>query len=260
MKFLILALILTVGSLASVSSFAEGDSSDLRVLFVGNSITGFNNTPGLFRELASELGHKPYVEVSIKFGKTLGDQLADPVFVTTLKSKPWDFVVLQEYSSLPVTDTQSFLAHVQAVKNILGAKPTKIVLFENWIQAGQRTRTIQSVAQVFAKVSKLTHTSVVRVGEAFTHAADRTEIGMYQDDWHPTPIASYLATLMFLKYFYAVNPSLVAHTGANKNTADVTNGEASAASLIPLDTVYTPTDVSIIQATAAAYSAKSSSK
>ncbi len=248
MKFILVAFI------SAFSLFAGGQSADLRVLFVGNSITGFNNTPGLFRELAVETGHSPYVELSIKFGKTLGDQLADPVFVTTLKSKAWDYIVLQEYSSVPVADTQSFLAHVQDIQKLVAAKPTKIVLFENWLQAGRPAHDIQDVAQVFKKVSKLTHTSVVRVGEAFTHASDRTEIGMYQDDWHPTPIASYLTTLMFLKYFYSIDPSVVPHTGANKNTPDVLSGEAPQPALIQLDTVYDPTDVSIIQATASAYS------
>lgn len=226
-------------------------AAPLNILFVGNSLTGYNDLPGLFKSLAVGAGQTPYVEVSLKFGKSIADHLADPKFLKQLK-KPWDFIVVQDYSTTAQKDPKALLNHVFDLRAKAGAKP-KLVLFETWPWATENRHVMTKIDATYVRSAKLSNTAVLHIGDAFVQVSDKTEIGMYVDERHPTPIASYLSALMFLKFFYRIDPMTVLQTGANQNTPSVFSGEPPAPSLFDLKTLYTPEDIAIVQAAAAKY-------
>lgn len=69
-----------------------------RVLFIGNSLTFFNDLPGMFAELARSGGHEVEADMSARGGWTLSDHATSTMTIEKMERQNWDFVVLQEQS------------------------------------------------------------------------------------------------------------------------------------------------------------------
>lgn len=98
-----LLIALLASSVESQQSVRPGRSCTTRVLFLGNSYTYFNNVPGILSEFA-RAGHQCTVETRMVApgGKTLRDHWESAASHQALDSHVWDFVVLQDQSTLGV--------------------------------------------------------------------------------------------------------------------------------------------------------------
>src|SRR5260370_12292807 len=96
-----------VGSLLALAMVSAGcpdperSTSCTRVLFIGNSYTTVNDLPSVFANLARSGGHRVETGTAAVDGWSLADHAASSVTATTLASKNWDIVVLQEQSQIP---------------------------------------------------------------------------------------------------------------------------------------------------------------
>ena len=73
----------------------------IRVLFIGNSYTYFNNGPAIFSEVAaSQTGRKVETEMVAAPGETLISLWQRSKAREVLRSSNWDYVVLQCQSQL----------------------------------------------------------------------------------------------------------------------------------------------------------------
>ncbi len=123
----------------------------LRVLFVGNSYTFFNNLPAVFVAVARSAQPglpAPEVEMVAAGGATLDDLLGLPRFDATLRRGPWDVVVLQERGGLlaclttvqrpmPTDCARSVSAHRRMARAARAAGAREVLLFGTW-QMGTR--------------------------------------------------------------------------------------------------------------------------
>lgn len=177
---------------------------DLRIMFIGNSLTGVNDMPKEFVHLATINGRAPYVEAFIAFGQTLSHHLTRADLRAALAKKKWDFVVLQEYSNRPLLDPKQFEADALAFRDLIVASGAKPVLFENWPYRGSPRDTIDRLEAAYVKVGRSIGADVVPLGHAFDDIARNSTIEMYTDEKHATPIATYMGASLFLKYFYGI--------------------------------------------------------
>ena len=96
---LILALVF------GLSLFLTGSAQTTKVLFLGNSYTGWNDLPNIFKELAIEAGDSVSVEGNIIGGYTLGIPGAGHLYNNTSTNMigrgDWNYVILQEQSQMP---------------------------------------------------------------------------------------------------------------------------------------------------------------
>lgn len=132
-----------------------------RILFVGNSFlhghmdpvlhynaarvtdlngTGYGGVPGVFKQLADDAGVPVTVASELVSGQTLRFHLNEKRALIT--SKPWDVVVLQEYSTLnpqrPGDATPFVEAAGQLEALVHGANPNaRVWLLETWARADQ---------------------------------------------------------------------------------------------------------------------------
>lgn len=215
-----------------LSSCAHG--AQKRIVFVGNSLTGVNNLPGLFQFLANSQGESPYVEAHLEFGKDLAFHAQNDELKTAL-SKNWDYVVLQEYSVVPLQTPKAFAESVSKLKAMMKSPSAKLILFQNWAVKDSAPGTMAQLEAVYASVAHANGAKVVAVGAAVERLKRETSLQVFTDDKHPTPIVSYLAGLLFLKEFYQVSPLRVDHTGADMNTHYSYHGPAPTPSLVDLD-------------------------
>jgi PKD repeat protein len=104
---LLLFMTIIVGSSTSL----KAQINPLKVLFIGNSITYFNDMPQLFESMAEDQGHEVEVSMYAPGGTGFVHHYIDPNVHTLLSSTVWDIVVLQPGSgesagaSYPVSTT-----------------------------------------------------------------------------------------------------------------------------------------------------------
>ena len=100
----ILILLFAVMPCFVMAQKAEQDS--LRLLFIGNSYTYYNDLPKMVYEIAKSQRRKLSVKSVTKGGEKLSGHLTNQKLREMLTSQQWDYVVLQEQSSTPAKQTE----------------------------------------------------------------------------------------------------------------------------------------------------------
>jgi hypothetical protein len=80
------------------SNRADSAKADLRVLFVGNSLTYWNEMPSVFEWVAESRGRRPRTRFSGGSGMSLRQHWEQGRAHKAIAEGPWDFVVLQAQS------------------------------------------------------------------------------------------------------------------------------------------------------------------
>lgn len=225
-------LLLVVFILIGAASAVAGE----RIMFVGNSLTGFNNLPGQFQARARELGRSPQVEEYLSFGKTLAYHFSRAEVVSALKTKKWDVVVLQEFSVGPLERPREFEDSVSKFIELIHSSPvnetTKVVLFQNWPL--KDVDTIQALDGEYARAAVFGAT-IAPIGHVWNEVRARGKANLYVDDRHPSPSGSYLAVCVLLRSIYSVNVDPLSHLGSKSTTSAVVNGPLQPTAFFDLD-------------------------
>ena len=90
----------------SAKSRLDSTGPQIKVLFIGNSYTYFNDLPSMVSRMAASRKGSKLLETSsvTKGGATLKRHWEEATALERLKQARWDYVVLQEQSLLPVND------------------------------------------------------------------------------------------------------------------------------------------------------------
>jgi hypothetical protein len=232
----VLGLLLSVAVIPAVRA--------MEILFVGNSFThgtvspvsGFNSAaitdanggsqggvPGIFKRLADEGGHANVnVTIEAVSGQSLSYHLANKLPVIDAS---WDVVVLQDFSTRPLTnhtsgDVAAFRSSVSDIAALLRAQnpDVRIFLYETWARPDQVPGTYASLAAMqtelhtayFQAAADFSLAGAVPVGDAFIQAVDTgiaydpdagAQAGKMNlwapDNYHASAAGSYLASLLF---------------------------------------------------------------
>lgn len=181
----------------------------IKVLFVGNSYTYFNDMPQvLFKEIAEKNGVDAEVTSVTKGGyKLLQYADAEDEYGKILREKTagqhYDYAVLQEQSLRPVVDEEAFLDGVGAVKELIDAD--NFVLYATWgrndesedlVKLGiSRAQMTEKLSLAYNKAGAKYSMKVAEVGKAFfeySESADRNDLYM-PDCSHSSKTGSALA-------------------------------------------------------------------
>lgn len=184
------------------SAQTSGKPSELRVLFIGNSLTYTNDLPSMVRAIA-EQNKKKFIYKMIAFPDfSLEDHLNRGDAVKAIKEGKWDFVVLQQGSSaLPesrvnlIEFTRRFAVEVKQAN----AKPALFMVwpFEN------RKFDFDRVRESYALAAKEVGGVFLPAGESWREVwKQKKEIQLYSDGLHPTPLGSYLAAAVIYQRLF----------------------------------------------------------
>jgi hypothetical protein len=205
----------------------------LKILFIGNSFTYVNDLPAMLVQIASsDSTNTIQMEVQSTTGTAahLLRMWEDGVSLPLLQSKHWDYVVLQEHScwictQKDIDETYSSMNQWVWAAGSVSAKP---VFFETWSdKAGNRIYTDphyvlygqdpdkvqQTIHTYAANLAKSYQMDVVPVGDYWAYV--RAQPGapeLYSGDLHhPSPAGTYLADLLFYRYFTGNMPGHVTY-------------------------------------------------
>jgi hypothetical protein len=196
---------------------ARQERPPTRVLFVGNSYTYFNNLPEILAKLAAARGQKVETLMVAPGGWRLQDHWEKGSALAALHAHPWEFVVLQEQSTLGVNyyvDGLSRVAGDEAFRPYAekwmaevrkaGAVP---LLYLTWARkASPEDQAALNAAYI--RAAKTGEARVAPVGMAW--AAVRREQPSMElfaaDGSHPSPAGSYLAACTLYSAIFGQSP------------------------------------------------------
>lgn len=177
------------------SSPPPGANGSLRVLFIGNSLTYFNDLPSMLRELLLQEGLDVVTAALAEPNYGLEDHWARRA-THEMIGQGWDVVVLQQGPSATEgrPSLLEFASRFAGPIREAGAMPA---LYMVW-PAAARSFDFQGVSDSYAAAADRIDGLLFPVGEAWLEARRVDEdIALYgSDSFHPSPLGSYLAALV----------------------------------------------------------------
>lgn len=214
-------IILILWAFLSLSSSAilQGTETPLRVLFIGNSYTYFNNLPGVLAEFGKS-GGGPQIETDmvVAGGFTLKQHFEGTRAVPKIREGNWDYVVLQEQSTLgrskyingkpTINSPETFHENVRLLHEEITKSGGKTVLMLTW--ARKSTPQHQAtLTNAYMTIGMELGVRVAPVGLVWKEVHERNkDIELYMEDGsHPTPQGTYLAACVLYTTITGKSPS-----------------------------------------------------
>ena len=182
-------------------------SLSLNVLFIGNSFTARNDLPGLIARLAEAGGHHLQHQLISVGGASLRTHWNKGHAQNRIKEDDFDYVVLQEQSTLPVKNATRMHENVRLFDEVIRAAGPRTALYMTWArQHAQETQ--RAITEAYESISREIGATAVPVGFAWQNflARCRSPLLHDKDKSHPTLAGSYLAACVFYAVMFAASP------------------------------------------------------
>lgn len=207
------------------------DARPLRVLFIGNSLTFYNDLPTRTAEIALQdtLLRYPEAQSVTQGGATLGQLWVYTTARQQIETQRWDYVVLQEASAAILEYPETTEAYVRRFDTTARAAGARTVLFLTWTY-GDAPQLQDSVTHVYQRIAQHVGTLVAPVGVAWQEALrQRPTLPLYLPDLiHPAPVGTYLAACTMFAALYRHSPTGLAGLVAYGDTSEVALDSATA--------------------------------
>lgn len=215
-----LTVLLFLGTVLSSSAACASGTRPVRILFVGNSYTYYNNMPAIAAAIyeASGAGHME-VGMLVQAGQSLRDVAGPrlPELLRLMMGGRWDYVVLQEQSTLgggfrngmPVIgDPAAFHDAVRALDREIRSAGGRTVLLVTWANAVAPEHQA-AITDAYEAIGAETGATLVRAGPAWGRVLrDNPRIRLHQADGsHPNESGSYLTACVLLEELFRLDLS-----------------------------------------------------
>lgn len=215
MKYLFLYTLFYI-PFAIFSQLPKKEINPMNVLFIGNSYTHYHNMPFIFEKMAVSKNIKINVEMNAKSNHTFKMHSARTEMYDAIRSKKWDYVVLQGFSrelkySKEHIDTSSLPYFKIILDSIYTVNPcTNVLLFMTWGYENGYTELDSSSSSTYLEMfnsiefgykylSSQFDIPIVPVGHVWKLFRQKhPSINLYHEDGqHPNLNGSYLAASSF---------------------------------------------------------------
>ncbi len=207
--FLMIALFRLIDKPTEANSFQATEQQTIRVLFIGNSYTYVNDLPWLTQELAESAKETRTLETEMVVvgGASLKSHWRHGEALKLLKAKRWDYVVLQEQSTLPITNPKEMYKYASLFDAEIKRVNSQTVFYLTWARQNQ-PETQQILTNSYMRIARELKAKVAPVGIAWQKIQEANlKLNLYSSDKsHPSPIGSYVAACVFYSTFYDGSP------------------------------------------------------
>ncbi len=223
----------------------------VKVLSLNNSLIYYNDQDAVFNDIAAAMGKDANWTKHTLLGKSLkthwdeGDGVAEdgnPGAKMLVRSEAWSHIILQEQSSLPRTDVETFRANVKRWVDYIRdycPNPNAIIIVPvNWAYSGDwenYTAFNSTFVKNYQDVALDLGVTLCPVGVAYQEVYDLEgsagTLTWFLDDRHPTLKATYMAAAMEYGLIYGADPMDItwAPSGLSADDAAAMRGYASRA-------------------------------
>lgn len=185
-----------------------GDLGDgLKVLFVGNSLTYFNDLPNMVQVVGEATGHEIAVRSVTRGNFALEDHWVSGEALEVIQAAPWDVVILQQGPSSLALNKINLRewsgVFSEAIRGV-GARPA---LFMVWPEAS-RPAAFDAVSDAYTQAAEAVDGILMPVGEAWRTAWEEdASLAFYgPDGFHPTELGSALGALVIFQQLFDESP------------------------------------------------------
>lgn len=189
-------------TLLNVSGSAQDRGDTLKVLFVGNSYTYFENLPQVVSVLSEKTGTVLVTEKVTIGGAKLSEHWRGARGLNTvekIRKGGYDIVVLQEWSLGTINERDSAVFYLGLFSDLIRQNGAMPFYYLTW--AREKVPQQQEViSRVYRETAALKKATVVPAGEAWALARSlRPEIKLYDPDGtHPSDLGTYLTACVFV--------------------------------------------------------------
>lgn len=234
--------ILISGLILSTALFAQAQQTK-KVLFIGNSYTGYNNLPNLIDLVAQSVGDDIEYTAHTPGGNTLQNHAQNNQLAQTITTENWDYVSIQAQSQEPSFPTGQFNAEtlpyanqlVDAIKNNYAC--TQPVFYMTWGRENGDASNCpfapwvctyegmdDSLRARYEYMAEVNQSLVSPVGAVWRELrTNGIPFNLYVSDGsHPSIHGSYTAALTFYTIFFKNDPTLITYVPSGISSADAT--------------------------------------
>lgn len=179
----------------------------MKALFIGNSFTARNDLPGLLARLATSRKKRIATSLISAGGASLRRHWNDGQALQTMRNDHFDYVVLQEQSTLPIKNSKRMHENIRLFDEAIKAAGAKTVLYMTWARLHQ-WELQAAITDAYNIIGAELGAIVVPAGVAWAQflASHKTPTLHDRDGSHPTPAGSYLAACVFLGVLCQTSP------------------------------------------------------
>ena len=198
----------------------------VKVLSLNNSLIYYNDQDAVFNGIAQAMGKDANWTKHTLLGKSLlthweeGDGVAEdgnPGAKMLVRSEAWSHIILQEQSSLPRTNIESFRANVKRWVDYIREycpNPNAIIIVPvNWAYSGDwanytafNSTFVKNCQDVALDLGVTLCPVGVAYQDVFEREGSEGTLTWFLDDRHPTLKATYMAAAMEYGLIYGVDP------------------------------------------------------
>jgi hypothetical protein len=180
----------------------------LKALFIGNSFTARNNVPGLIEDLAAAHSKQFEHQLIQAGGASLRMHWNKGEAQQEIQRTRYDYVVLQEQSTLPVKNAVRFHENVRLFAEAIKAAGAKTVLYLTWARQNA-LETQVALTAAYESIGAELGALIVPVGTAWQLFLQKHKQPVLhdKDQSHPTLAGSYLAACVFYAVLFKDKPT-----------------------------------------------------
>jgi hypothetical protein len=209
MRHRLLALALIICAAVSADDAkARQAKGELRVLFIGNSLTYSNDLPAIVEALADASKQKRFIYKSVVFPDFgLQEQWERGDARKAIAREKWDVVVLQQGPSALEESRQILLDYTRRFDKEIRASGARTALYMVW-PSEARFRDFERVIESYRLAAHEVNGLLFPVGRAWREVWKRdAKMALYSGDrFHPSVAGSYLAALVIYERLFERSP------------------------------------------------------
>lgn len=186
-------------------------SEPLRVLFIGNSYTGWHNLPEIVAQFAQAKGKRLYYEMVIPGGRNFERHWKEGEALKKIYQNKWDAVVFQNQSYEPVGDPEKMHKYGKRLADAVAETDARVYYFLTWAYAKERgwmkdapeakekfKKMQEHLNESYFALAEETNGEIIPVGMAWEIVrTDNPETKLHHDDGsHPSQLGAYLSGLV----------------------------------------------------------------
>jgi len=197
-----LALLLLLFPVFCVAQEKSDAPSELRALFIGNSLTCTNDLPAMVKTIAEHNKKRFKYKMVARPNFSLEDHLNQGDAVKAIKESKWNFVVMQQGSSALLESRKNLIEFTRRFAEEIKRINAKPALFMVWTFQN-RMFDFDKVRESYTLAAKEVDGLFLPAGESWRFAWQRNaKLELYSDGLHPTPLGSCLAAAVIYQRLY----------------------------------------------------------
>ena len=196
--------------------------SRLNALFIGNSFTARNDLPGMISALARSARLSFDYDLISAGGASLRMHWNKGAAQNAIAGGGYDYVVLQEQSTLPVKNAGRMHENVRLFDAAIRDAGAKTALYMTWARS-HAPQSQQAITDAYESIGRELTATVVPVGRAWQQVLGKPDRPVLhdKDGSHPTAAGTCLAACVFFATLFQRSPVGVGEGAKGLSDAEV---------------------------------------